>query len=458
MHLKFQNIIVVWLAPKRNINKIAGLQVFNILRFVTFLIISIVFTKIGLSKEQIGLFEISVFMAGFATFFWVTGLIQSFLSLFRKNKTFGGQQDSNFSKSPEIFNIFLLLLIFSVIVFFIGLAVQNNFSVFGIRGKAPLLNVTLWYIFLSSPACLVEYIYMVQNKSGNTLSYAYITYTLQLVSVLAPVLLGYNIVWALRGLVFVSIIRNIWLLTLIYNYAEIKLSFSYMKEILYLAIPLIFSTLISGSAQYIDGLVVSIHYAADGFAIFRYGAKELPFMVMLAAGLSSAMLTEFSTKKKVLETLTILKRKSLRIMHSMYPLTIVMLLFAKPIYHFVFNEEFTRSADVFVVYLLAIASRLVFPHTILIGLKKTRTILYVSIFEVIVNIFLSLWFVKEYGVTGVAVATIGTYFLSKIVLVAYNYFKLGINPKEYIPLKWYIFYSSVLLILFILIDHQVIVI
>jgi Na+-driven multidrug efflux pump len=111
-----------------------------------------------------------------------------------------------------------------------------------------------------------------------------------------------------------------------------------------------------------------------------------------------------------------------------------------------------------VVYLLAIASRLIFPHTILIGLKKTQTILYVSIFEVVVNIFLSLWFVKEYGVTGVAVATIGTYFLSKIILVAYNYFKLGIKPQKYIPLKWYIFYSSVLLILFILIDHQIIVI
>jgi Na+-driven multidrug efflux pump len=278
------------------------------------------------------------------------------------------------------------------------------------------------------------------------------------VAVLAPVLLGYNIVWALRGLVFVSIVRNIWLLTLLYNYAEIKISFSYMKEILYLATPLIFSTLISGSAQYIDGLVVSIHYSADGFAIFRYGAKELPLVVMLASGLSSAMLTEFSTKEKVLESLDVLKRKSLRIMHSMYPLTIAMLLFAKPMYQFIFNEEFTRSADVFVVYLLAIASRLIFPHTILIGLKKTQTILYVSIFEVVVNIFLSLWFVKEYGVTGVAVATIGTYFLSKIILVAYNYFKLGIKPKKYIPLKWYIFYSSVLLILFILIDHQIIVI
>ncbi|MFO7829403.1 MAG: polysaccharide biosynthesis C-terminal domain-containing protein [Bacteroidales bacterium] len=448
----------MWLAPKRNINNIAGLQVFNILRFVTFLIISIVFTKIGLSKEQIGLFEVSVFMASVATFFWVTGLIQSFLSLYRENKTFGRQSQDDYSKSPEIFNIYLLLLIFSIAVFFIGLAVQNNFSVFGIKGKAPLLNVTLWYILLSSPACLVEYIYMVQNKSGNTISYAYITYTFQLIAVLLPVLLGYDVIWALRGLVSVSIIRNIWLLTLIYNYAEIKLSFSYMKEILLLSTPLIFSTLISGSAQYIDGVVISTHYSADGFAIFRYGAKELPFVVMLAAGLSSAMLTEFSTKKKVLESLSVLKKKSLRIMHSMYPLTIVMLLFAKPIYRFVFSEEFTRSADVFVVYLLAIASRLVFPHTILIGLKKTRTILYVSIFEVVINLFLSLWFVEKYGVTGVAVATIITYFMTKVILVAYNYFKLGIKPQEYIPLKWYVFYSSVLLILFILIDHQVIAI
>ena len=442
-----------FVSKKRNVSNAAGLQVFGILRFVVFLIISIVFTKIGLSKEEIGLFEISVFIASVATFFWVTGLMQSFLPLYKSNKTFSNNPANLQSKSPEIFNIYILLLLFSITIFIIGLSIQNNFSVFGHKGSVPLLNVTLWLILLSSPANLVEYIYMLRNQSGNTLSYAYLTFSLQLALVLVPAVLGYGVIWSLRGLVIIAIIRNIWLITLIINYAEFKISFKFMKEVLFLAVPIILSTLISGSSQYIDGLVVSTHYSAEGFAIFRYGAKELPLVVMLAAGLSHAMLIEFNDKDNFSNTLKTIRKKSLRIMHMMYPLSIIMLIFAKPIFKTIFSPEFTRSADVFVVYLLSITSRLLFPHTLLIGMKKTRIILWVSIFEFIVNISLSLWLVEVYGVVGVALATIIAYLLSKFALIIYNYFKLNIKPSEYIPLGWYAFYTLAFGIIFIVLDH-----
>nr|MDA3779756.1 polysaccharide biosynthesis C-terminal domain-containing protein [Bacteroidales bacterium] len=384
------------------------------------------------------------------------GLIQSFIPLYNNSFTFGNNSNNSDRKSPEIFNAYILLLTFSIIIFIIGLSVQDNFSVFGHKGKVPLLNVTLWYLLLSSPACLVEYIYMLRNRSSNTITYAYLTYSLQLILVIVPAWAGYGVIWSLRGLVVVAIVRNIWLFTLLYNYAEFKISTKFIKEHLKLALPLLVSVFISGSAQYIDGLVVSVSYSADGFAVFRYGAKELPFVIMLAAGLSSAMLAEFSVKEKINNTLKEIKKRSLRIMHTMYPLSIALLFFAKPIFITMFSEEFTRSADVFVVYLLAIFSRLLFPHTILIGLKKTKVILIVSIIEVIVNLFLSLWFVEMYGVVGVALATVIVYGFSRVLLIAYNYFVLKINPKDYIPIGWYLTYSSVLLVLFVLLDRGII--
>ncbi len=444
------------LIRKKKANNTIGLQVFNTLRFATFLVISIVFTKIGLTKEEIGLFEVSVFIASAASSFWVTGLIQSFIPLYNNSSTFGNNSNNIDKKSPEIFNAYILLLTFSIIIFIIGLSVQNNFSVFGHKGKVPLLNVTLWYFLLSSPACLVEYIYMLRNRSSNTILYAYLTYSLQLVLVIVPAWAGYGVVWSLRGLVLVAIIRNIWLFTLLYNYAEFKISTKFIKEHLKLAIPLIISVFVSGSAQYIDGIVVSTHYSADGFAIFRYGAKELPFVVTLAAGLSSTMLAEFSVKNKINATLKEIKKRSLRIMHIMYPISIILLFFAKPVFINMFSVEFTRSADVFVIYLLAIFGRLLFPHTILIGLKKTKIILIVSIIEFVVNLGLSLWLVEIYGVVGVALATVIVYVFSKALLIAYNYFALKIKPQEYIPIGWYLMYSSVLLILFVLLDHGVI--
>lgn len=450
---KFKNIQV--LGAKRYISNVTGLQAINILRFLTFLIISIVFTKIGLSKKQIGVFEVSIFIASAASFFWVSGLIQAFLPLFKSSKTFGEKEQVVGTKSPEVFNMYVILMFFSIVVFLIGLSIQGNFSVFGYKGNVPLLNLTLWYLLLSSPANLVEYIYMVQDKNSNTLSYGYIMSVLQLIAVILPVTLGYGVIWSLRGLVVVSVFKNLWLVTLLYNYSEIKFSFPFIKEVLAASAPIVFSVFVSGSAQYVDGLVVTTHFAADGFAIFRYGAKELPFVVMMAAGLSSAMLVEFSQKDKIKDTLAQIKKKSLRIMHYMYPLSIFFLLFAKPIYKGLFSPEFTRSADIFVIYILAIASRLLFPHTIIIGLKKGRVLFITSIFELIANIFLSLYLVQFYGTVGVALATVSVYFISKIGLIAYNYIKLGISPLEYIPVKWYAFYSFILAVVFILLDRGI---
>ena len=143
-------------------------------------------------------------------------------------------------------------------------------------------------------------------------------------------------------------------------------------------------------------------------------------------------------------------------MHSMYPLSILLLIFAKPLYKGIFRPEFTRSSDVFVIYLLAIVSRVLFPNTILIGLKKTKIIFITSILEVILNVFLSLWLVNDYGVVGVALATIITFFLSKVSLIAYNYFKLGIKPTEYIPIGWYAIYSFLIGVVFVILDRGII--
>ena len=83
-----------------------------------------------------------------------------------------------------------------------------------------------------------------------------------------------------------------------------KISWKFMKEHLYLGTPLIITSLISGSAQYTDGIIVSAVYRDPAmFAWFRYGAKEFPLVLLLANGLSNAMLPEFSTRSRMKESL-----------------------------------------------------------------------------------------------------------------------------------------------------------
>jgi len=445
------------LAKPKFINNISGLQLFQLLRFVVFFIISIVFTKSHLTPAEIGSWEMFMFIASFMSFFWVTGIIQSLLPLYNRNRSFRRLGENISEKSPEIFNAFLLLLAFSLMFFLTGHALKYNFSVYGNTGSTPYLNLLLLYLFLSSPVCLIEYIYLLMNRPHRIFQYGIYTFLAQLLFIIVPILAGKDIIWAIYGLLLISLVRWVWLIMLLFRYSEFRISLDFMKEHLKLGWPLIITSLISGSAQYIDGIIVSAHFDDPGmFAIFRYGAKEFPVVMMLATGLSNAMLPQFGTRAKIRESLEVIKKKSRNLMHYLFPMAMLVLLFARWLYPRMFTPDFMRSADIFMIYIMLVIPRLLFPQTIIIGRKRTGVAMSAAIFELALNIPLSLWLVKDYGAVGVALATFAVYFMSKLYMAGYLWVKMKIKPGEYIPLMTFFIYSVLLTILFVLIDHRII--
>lgn len=439
------------------IDNISGLQLFQLLRFTIFLIVSIVFTKSHLTKAEIGSWEMFLFIASLVSFFWVTGLIQSLLPLYHRNRTYRKIGDNNSEKSPEIFNAFLLLSFFSFLVFIIGQSIKGDISIFSFSGNVPYIKLLLIYILLSNPVSLIEYIYLLNNRSYRILQYGLYTFTAQLLVIITPILAGKDLVWSFYGLLLITGVRWVWLIILLRRYTEMRISVRFMKEHLYFGFPLILTSLISGSAQYIDGLIISTFYNdPETFAHFRYGAKEFPLVLMLANGLSNAMLPEFSTRSRMKEALAKIKLKSRRLMHFLFPASMLMMLFTRWLFPRVFTPEFIRSADVFLIYLLLIIPRLVFPQTIIIGRKRTRITLFAAILELALNIPLSLLLIRDYGSVGVALATLIVYIVEKIFLAGYLWIKMKVKPSEYIPLRVYAVYSVLISILFILIDHRII--
>jgi O-antigen/teichoic acid export membrane protein len=444
------------LLKRITISNIFGLQVFQVLRFLSFLIISVAFTKSTLSLKDIGDYELLLFIASTLSFFWVTGIIQSLLPLFNNNSSYPFRKEQLDKKSPEIFNSFLLLLFASILLALIGFFLKDTIHVYKGGENLPYANLLLIYILISNPVCLIEYIYLLYNKPTHILYYGIITFTLQVLMVVYPVIIGLGLITGIWGLLIITFLRFIWLIFLIRKYAEIKFSWPFIKEHIGLATPLIVSTLLSGSAQYIDGILVSAKFPPENFAIFRFGAKEMPLMVTLASGLNNAMLSQFNSRLRLKNSLLLLKKKSLRLMHILFPVSILLLFFSNDIFSAIFTKRFNHSADVFMVYLLLFVSRLLFPQTILIGLKKTKIVMMASILEMIFNVSLTLLMIPTYGIVGVAVATVIIFLIEKIVLIAYNYYKLGIKPEEYISLQWYFTYSTILVALFVLIDRRII--
>ncbi len=415
------------------------------------------FTKSHLTKEQVGSWELFLFVAGLLSFFWVTGIIQSLLPLYHRNKTYRKLGENVSKKSPEIFNTFILLLVFSMLMFILLFSVRGVVDLPGFRDYPSFVNLLLLYILLSNPVCLIEYIYLLNNRPHRIFQYGIYTFSLQLVLVLVPLFLQKDLVWSVYGLLAVTGVRWVWLIILLRRYAEWRISDTFIKEHLYLGTPLILTSLISGSGQYIDGVIVTAAFNDPAvFAVFRYGAKEFPLVVMLAQGLSNAMLPEFSTRKQMAESLSRIRERSRKLMHTIFPVAIFMIFIARWLFPKMFTIEYKRSADIFIVYLLLAIPRVVFPHTIIIGRKRTRVTMIAAIAEQVVNIPLSLFLLQYYGVVGVALSTFIVYTLGQGSLMAYLYFKMRVKPSQYIPLIPLAIYSAIMITVFLLVDRRVI--
>jgi len=436
------------------INNVFALQSFQFLRFLCFLVISIYFTKVPLSGGDIGSWEKLLFISGALSYFWVTGILQSFLPLSQRSRAFAQHQRIE-GKSPELFNAFILLLVFSIAFALLILLMYGFGTIYTETPKIPYPGWLILYFIFSNSSALIEHIFLIQNKPLHIFWYGIISTIVQIFAVCVPIMLGMGIVSAILGLIVVSMLRFLFLLAILYRYAEFKLSMPFIINNLYVGYPIMLSALLSGSAQYVDSLVATIAFDAKDFAVFRYGCKELPFVVMMTSGLHNALIPAFSIKKNIPDILAEIRKKSLQQMHILFPLTILVMIFNQQIFRWLFNPDFIKSAGVFMIYQLMIVSRVLFPQTILIGLKKTHILMWAAIIQISLNIPFAFFLVHiKYGINGIALSSCLLHIIEKFILMWYNHRKLGIQPNTYTPMNWYIFYTVLIGIVFVLIDHN----
>lgn len=83
------------------------------------------------------------------------------------------------------------------------------------------------------------------------------------------------------------------------------------------------------------------------------------------------------------------------------------------------------------------------------SLGKHKEIFSISLIELICNILLSLWFVRLFGLVGIALGTVIAFWLEKVLMIFILRNKYGIKLKEYIDLKPWSIYSLLLLAVFV---------
>jgi len=425
----------------------SSLQFFQLLRYLTFVLIGVVFTKTNLSVSEIGTYEQFLFISGAVSFFWLNGLVRGMLVL-SKSK---GLKDGDI-----LFNSFFLISLLTLLAV-LFLYLLNGVSVAASVSKLQVryLYLLLAYLFFSVPANLTEHFFLIRNQSVRIVNYGAVSFFVLFLLTSIPALLGHPIVVSLYGLVASAVLRYLYLVYLLIRNSSFRFSVSFLREHWVFSFPLILSALLSGSAQYVDGFIVTSYFDEATFAVFRYGARELPLVLLLANAFSSAMLPEFSVKKDLLPLLQRIKQESQKMSHYLFPLSALLVLSSHVLFPFVFNKSFSESASVFNIYLLLISSRLLFPQTILIGLKKTMVIAWASFFELALNVLLSFWFVGFWGIQGVAYATVVAYLFEKFFLMFVLRRRLNIRVTNYQNISLHLFYSLLLFILFCMVEFVI---
>lgn len=424
---------------KKRINTISAFQFYQLVRYSTLILIGIVFTKTALTQPEIGKYETFVFLAGAVSFFWLNGLLKAMLPLSAETKNSG----------TNIFSALVLIQSISLVTAGLLFLFQPQISKCLLNGNpVPETKLLLVFIIFSAPANLVEYFYLIKKHNRSIIVYSLISFFVQFTLVVLPPVLKMEIIWSLKGLVLSTLLRYLWLWCILIYFSEIHFSSIFVKQHLKLGGPLVAATLFSGSAQFVDGFIVTSKFDEATFAIFRYGARELPLSMLLTNALSNAMLPEFANRDNLVRNLKKLKSNISRLMHFLFPLTAILLIISHPVFPILFNPGFEKSATIFNIYLLLLISRLLLPQTILNGLRYSKEIMQAAFLELILNISLSLILVQFFGIAGIAFATFFAYLFEKIFLAVAVQRKLRIQLSAYLPVKYYLIYSTGILIIF----------
>ncbi|MEM8527200.1 MAG: polysaccharide biosynthesis C-terminal domain-containing protein [Bacteroidota bacterium] len=420
---------------KLTINK--AFQFFHILKQIVLIATAVLLTKSGVTQAEIGNYEMLFFLLFAVSFFWINGSVQGFLTKYPQLEE---------TKQKQL--IFQLFVCFSALSFaVILLLLFGEKSILQVLTNRPQLahyQIFLIFIFFNLPTYLVENIYLLKERAKALVGFASFSFLLQLVAIILPVLLGYDLHTSFICLAILSILKYVWLLILLVEVAQINWQFNLLWETLRLSLPLMLYSLVGGFAQVFDSWLVNFQYDGDPdqFAIFRYGARELPFALAVATAFGSSMLPKLVKNRS--ESLSTIREKSRTLFHLLFPLAIIAALSSQWLFPLILNPEFQESYLVFNIYLLILTSRLLFPHTILISLEKNKFIFYTSLVELIINVTASFFLVQKMGLMGIALGTVIAYAFEKIVYVTYLHRNYQLPFHRYTDVRWWAFYSVIL--------------
>jgi O-antigen/teichoic acid export membrane protein len=414
------------------------LQFFHLSRQVSVLFYAFLLPFLNFSNDEIGSFELLQILAYSLSFFWISGLIQGLMHIYPTLPAHSKQK-----MLSAAFLFFSLITIFFVV--FVGLSIYFNFPVFQTFSTIPFVWIFLLYFLFNTPAQLLEYSLFLEEKYQWLKIFCLVSFPLQIILFSIPLLWFDNIGLGITGLTLWAFLR---FLILIFHSFSLPIHFD--KKIIYpwitYSLPLIFSALVGGLASVINASLVQYYYHGSTaiFAVYRYGARELPFVNGLFEGLGLGIIP--SLVKNIEDGLFQLRKNTLHLLHIVFPITILLMFFVHSWFPILFSEQFMDSIPIFKIFLFLVISRTIPTNAVINALGHSRILAVIGLLELAIHLIASYFGLHLFGLIGIAYATFFAYSFEKIAGLFYLWWKKGILITQLIPFYWWLFYSILLIV------------
>ena len=332
--------------------------------------------------------------------------------------------------STALWTILILYIIFVLIAFpFIGNISQIAFSSpdyknflyiailsFGFNFIYYFFSSQLKWQLKSKQNVLVSFIYSVITASLTIVFLKY--FNLSIISVFLAKIIAASIC------IFLSYLFTKEYYGFIFDLGK-------LKNLLSFSIPLVFSTLVVYAMQYIDRVMINSFLSIESVGLYGMAFRFASVTTMLTIGIQTALTPLIYREYKNKETPIAIARLFHYFLLAGSVFIAFLFFFSNKIILLVANENYIESSSVIPWLAMSIlfSGVIKFVPGIFIA-KKTKYILFINIFSLIVNIALNYFLIKSLGLLGAAYSTA----ISSFIYFLSYYF---IGQKYYfIPFFW----------------------
>ena len=408
-----------------------ALQLSGIIRFSIVLIQGIVLVKMGLDPVLIAVVESFYFLFNLSRFYFLSG---------GKYSGFSRLKSDSYSYSAIFWGFNVIGIAAALVTVFLSVVGATDFSSFlnldYVSWALPIL------VLFSLPVDTYD-LYYVKNKRPNAIvNYTLLIGVVQAAGLIYFLLNDFHMGYVVLYFLAVYVVRwfHLLLTSSARHYFPIELATSFAV----FALPLILHALFSGLTDYVDGWLIKAYFSESDFAVFRYGARELPLnSILIGAVVSGLILIKTDVASEV-------RNEIGRMLSLLTPILAILILLSPWLFEYFYSADYRFSAMYFNLYALLILSRIVFVQVFYYRADDRWLLSGLSLAEVICNVGLSLVLLRSFGVLGIPVATLVVDFFFRAMLVIVVQKRYNISFSSYYPIKRHLGSSLVLCFCFVI--------